>query len=534
MSQPFQTQPTGGEFNITKRQPAQLQVIARKVDTYVQPADDPLNTLAASLSTLNRDLVPFFADRKEKADSRDKSRGVMDAAAGKSAAEDATEAYSNGYMALSGQVKGQKDAAELVNLYDTTFDKDGGDIDAFMQQHLAEQTKGMDDPQLLDSYTKAFIPVFSKIRENQHAYLNKKIVGDVEANSMQVMDTMVRGYMAKGEPVPEEDIDNIRKQLNTTMGVSNSRFNDLFFGAVKRIGDEGNYAIYDTFKRKRKDGTPGMYYIPEWKERIDQAQIHAQSVFLAKAKAADAAADDAREDRQEEALYPVFMEKDPVKAAAMYDQLMDQGLFNRASDAIKWRKHLEEAVDGKPSIDQLDEETRILTKIYRGGAKQSEILDGNVTRTQRNYLLGEQRRVLHENRTLAAANAREEGTVYKSMEFRSGEDYIEQVLRPQASPTDVMGVGTKFDIQQRAAAKLEFTTRARTAQPKELPAIRDEIVTRFMKNAREMPKADKGKPNVGVINYTSTRDVVANAHKMTNDDLRRNLEYFKNQSKGNQ
>lgn len=111
----------------------------------------------------------------------------------------------------------------------------------------------------------------------------------IEAEARLLLDKSMRLYAGNGEPIPDGVLDAHRKDLKNRGGISGARFNELMFASMKRLGDEGNYAIYDTLKRLKPDGTPGMYNIPEWKQRIDAAQIYAQSVYLTKRTIADAA-----------------------------------------------------------------------------------------------------------------------------------------------------------------------------------------------------------------------------------------------------
>lgn len=102
-----------------------------------------------------------------------------------------------------------------------------------------------------------------------------------EADALMRLDESLRRFVERGEVIPDEVLESHRKHLRN-LGVSGSRFNELLFSVLKPIGDGGNYAIYDILKRSKPDGTPGMHSIRGWRERIDQAQIHAQNVFLQK------------------------------------------------------------------------------------------------------------------------------------------------------------------------------------------------------------------------------------------------------------
>jgi len=112
--------------------------------------------------------------------------------------------------------------------------------------------------------------------------LQQKAIQAIESDAMKRLDNHIRPFAARGNAIPDKGIDQIRGELRESFKVSGTRFNDLLFTAIKRIGDEGKPEVYEFFKRRRPDGTPGMYYIPAWKEKIGQAQRHARKVASAK------------------------------------------------------------------------------------------------------------------------------------------------------------------------------------------------------------------------------------------------------------
>ena len=112
--------------------------------------------------------------------------------------------------------------------------------------------------------------------------LQQKAIQAIESDAMKKLDSHIRPFAERGEAIPDKGIDQIRGELRESFKVSGTRFNDLLFTAIKRIGDEGNPRIYEFFKKRRPDGTPGMYFIPAWKEKIGQAQRHARKVASAK------------------------------------------------------------------------------------------------------------------------------------------------------------------------------------------------------------------------------------------------------------
>ena len=112
--------------------------------------------------------------------------------------------------------------------------------------------------------------------------LQQKAIQSVESDAIKRLDSYIRPFVERGEAIPDEGIDQIRGELRESSRVSGTRFNDLLFAAIKRIGDGGNPRVYEFFKKRRPDGTPGMYFIPAWKEKIGQAQRYARKMASAK------------------------------------------------------------------------------------------------------------------------------------------------------------------------------------------------------------------------------------------------------------
>lgn len=520
--------PTGGD----EPRAIRAQVAATATDAlpaYLPNMADPsLEGLVRGLSTFNPMLQKMADEEKDKANQQ----GAMDRL-GSQDKQGSTVAYEHGFYHMDGLIKGQQDATGLRQSYDTEFDKDGGDLEGFIRDKYGNLTKGFgEDDSFIQGYNKSLGPILADIRKDHGEYRKKAVETRIESNAMQLLDNGLRAYPNMGQEVPVEYVEEIRGYLGKTFGVTSARFDQLLFESVKRLGDEGNFAVYDMLKKEKPDGSPGMYYDPAWKTKIDSAQVHAQNAFLEKQNKAEAALRKQREEKQETALYDVFLESDPKVATSRFDDLVKTGLFTRAGDLIKWRKLLEEHVDGKPNISQMEVETSLLTSIYRGGASQRDILSAHLTRSQRQYLLSEHRRVAHENRTLSAQQQQAERAIFKSPEYKSGVDYIKGSLVATASSLDPMGVGTSFDRQQRAAAELEFTRRASiTENPADLHAVRDDIVGRYLKRRKEMADVQKELPGAGQLRYSTPAEAAkaAKGGLMTVEELATHLNFFKAQ-----
>lgn len=498
--------------------PVAYKPAAQVVDTYAAPPQtNSALQLAGALTSFNKNLEPLVTDRLNKIGEDRYNQGLVDKAQGKDATPDAGEVYMRGYMAMSGRIKGQEDLSWLQQKIDTEYDHSQGTLESFINQQFHERIRGIDDPSFLKHYAEAFTPGALKVREDYLKNFRQGVVDDVESNAMTIMEQGIRGYIDSGQPIDQDFINGMRTFLASDMGVSGTRYNDLVFATMKRIGDEGNYAIYDTLKERRPDGTPGMYFIPGWKEKIDQAQLHALNVYTQRLDAADKAAKKAREDAIDKGLQEVFMEPDRKKRQMLWEQKKKEGLFQGAGadQYFTWEKKMDESLDGKPNIAQGEKEVELLTGIIQRRVKTRDILTADLTLSQRRYLLNELEQAHRHDQSMAKDRSND---IFKTPEFKMGEEYIKSILRPQATALDPMGIGSDFDRQQMASAVLEYNRRAQGVNsPAELHAIREEIVTRYQNNKKG--KTVTSAPHPGRLRYTDPKQLRENASGMTADEL---------------
>ncbi|ARO87965.1 hypothetical protein EBAPG3_009405 [Nitrosospira lacus] len=513
--------------------PQTQQVVARPTDQLAAPIQDPeLLGLVRGLSTFHPALQQYAVVSGQANADRDIKAGAAAKQQGKPVEEGSSDWYRHGYLMMDGQVKGDLDGKEVTQAYETEFDKDTGNIDDFVRDQFQKRTNGLTDQSALEGYNQTIIPHLQKIRDAHLEYQKEAVSQKVESNALAKLDNYIRPFAENGEPIPDEGIDQLRGDLGKFFGVTGKRYNDLLFSALDRLGKEGNYSVYDSLKKTKPDGTPGMYFIPAWKERIDAAQIHSQNVYLAKRSAADAALKKEREDRQDTALYDVFikMDTDPAAAKVEYARLRSEGLFSRASDVINWDTKFNAASKREASAEQQDQEVTLQQGIYTGKVRPQQIVQADITPAQKRSLIAEWYRVKNDNRQAAAAGQTSADAIYRTQDFRSGESYIETVLRPQASPLDPMGIGTEFARQQMAAARREFTIRSRDVKaPYELQGLAQEIATRYL-DRRKDPRIQQELDMAGTLRYSTVQELMdARKAGLITDhvELENHIRYFK-------
>lgn len=516
--------------------PKATEVVARPTDQLEAPAQDQeLLGLIQGLSSLNPALQQYaYASRFEQAKDNQKhlKAGAADASMGRELKPGSPEYYKHGYMSQRGQVGAEQSGTEFLNRVATEFDKDTGDFDQFTREHFGKDTHGITDHSYMEGYNQVIPKYIESARASILKYRQETLVAKTETDFMTRMSGAFSAYTNNGMPIPQEAVDSFRKEGKDFFGISGARFNDLRFTVLKSIGDKGNHEVYEALKKPGSDGVPPLYDNPEWRAKIDAAEIHSKNVSIQKSNALDTQAKKEREDRQDLALYGVFakLDTDPEGARQDYANLRTSGLFSRASELVEWDGKFASSSKREASAGQQQVELDLQQGIYTRGIRPGDIMQADITPAQKRSLMGEWYRVKNDNQQAAANGAKAEDSIFKTQHFKSGEDYIETVLRPQASPLDPMGIGTEFARTQLATARREFTGAARGVKnPNELYGISQEIATRYLDRAKN-PRIQKELDNAGSLRYSSLEELKdADRKGLITDpiEFQNQLRYFK-------
>lgn len=456
--------------------------------------DSTLDGLIHGLKALNPALEQYAKSREEE----DAAKGARQAATGQGLDDDASLAQANAFLGIRGMQGAQEDLASFIDAYQTKFDKDGGDFEAFHRDFFASKTQGLTNGAYSAAYAKTIAPGIEKMRADLAKHRTEAHVAAVESTLLQLTDTGIKSAVAAGQPINQDYITSLRGEA-AKLNVSQDRFNELLFDSMKRHADEGNFGVFNALKENNPDGTPGLYFDPRWKAKIDAAEIHAQNVFLTKRKQAEEAAKKEREERQDKALFDVFRmayDGDVPGAQALFDQHRKSGLFSNASELINWTEKLTRVANREARADQLERENTLQIAILEGKAGIREIIAADVTPKQRNSLIGVLERRKESARADAraekaarAASANAETGIYKTPIYKTHKDLLEGSLWP----TDTglfMDDGAKGRVkQERAGAIAEFALRAGRATPEELPGIAEDIRRRVSVRINEVAQA---------------------------------------------
>lgn len=483
--------------NATDQRAPQARFAQPFLENLAQPLPTHIDGGAQSLIDGLRSINPALEQWATKESKDAYNQGVTDRNAGKALAEGFQPSpYVRGFMTMDGAVKGQQDASQLMQDYQTKFDKDSGNLDEFIAQEIGGKTSGITDQSFIDGYGQALNPAIQKLRGAHLQYQQQQVVGRVESNAMQLMDGAIRGFVDNGQPVPPDYMDGLKKTLTDNMGVDNARFQDLLFATVKNIGDAGNPAVYDMLKHDKADGSPGMYYDPAWKEKIDMAQQHATNVFLANQKSADEAMKKAREESLDKAMAPILLKAttDPTEAMKDFDTLKLSGAFDHASDVLKWQTAIGQMVDGAPTPEQVTNAAMLESRVLKGQASSREVLDAvtshTITGGQMQWLMGQVHQVSTDNRLAtaqerqaAAAELKARKLPFEYPQYQTASGYLKRLLTPRPNTLGGMSGGqVEFDRGEQASALAELDRRVSSGKhtPEEYQGIADEIAKAHM------------------------------------------------------
>lgn len=461
--------------------PEETKVVARAVDPgTLKGYDSSLDATLKGLSMFNGKLSEYVNDQAD----RDVVEGMKIRADGAPLDGNKGEWIKHGFMVMDGRVKGAQDGASLLQAYQTGFDKDAGNLDQFISKQWSEQTKGLQDKSFLTGYSAAFGSAAQELRKEHSKFQTEQVVAKHESNVLFQIDQQVRSNVERGQPIDVPKLDTLKGELKQMFGTSGTDWNELLFKSIKRIGDEGNPAVYSIFKEKNTDGTPGMYYIPKWKTHIDAAEIHAQNEYLTKQSRLYELEKRTRDERQDTALYGVFEKLyggDQDGAQADFGKHVSSGLFSRASDIVKWQEMFRKVEHRELRGDEQTKMTEALTGIYSGKIGIRDILQLGLPPKETRQLLAEQRVVAQDERKAHAQGFTAENRPFHDHRYKEQDDYLEKQLAPIQ---DFLGKFTgknEFITSARATAKLELAEYVKANGLKDIRTKTLEIVERHQK-----------------------------------------------------
>lgn len=516
--------------------PQSLRVEARPVDTAIIGIQDRgIDALVSGLAQFNPALSGFLQQQQFTKDIAEVQQGKQDAALGKEQLSD-TELYTHGFLKTKGTNAAAEDIAELQGYMEQNFNPETDDFQGTVKGWLSQKTSANTDKSFLEGYAPIMDRGINSMANRYTSIRQEKLKADVRSTALKNLSLGMKGYVDQGLPIDDVYITSKREEFATHFKMSSTEFDELQFTASKEFGDQGHFEVYEQLKKDRPDGTPGMYFNPEWKTKIDAAEGHAKMQFLSLSKAAETAAKKDREGRQEQALQSVFsgaLTGEYGDAVAQFKKLVSEqpNLF-LPSEISEWTGKL----SSLSKMSQLEETTgqrvnatQLLAHIYSGRAGIKDVmnqsLQGRISYGQTQQLLNDVNSFQTSQRQLAATEAANQYSIYKTTEFKSAEDYLRATLDRTPGPLEKLhGDARTYYNQTKATALLEFTQRAQGLSPTEIPKLTQEILARYTNALNSVISLSDGDntmaiiprgPNSGLMRYNTAKELKA-AHDSGN------------------
>lgn len=484
-------------------------VQARMVDPgrLEDPAYDDLAQLANGLSQ----LAPGLSRYAEARDDNLRADGRAAAATGQALDPDSPEAKAQGYMSMTGEVRALQDADELAAKFENEFDKESGNVEDFIAKFYGDKMKGMEDPYYKRGYDKVLVPKLQEVRSAFTRYHAEQQKARNEGNAMFMVERLFKDYSMDDPYVSDAAIEEARQKANAA-GITNSRFNDILIQAAERRGAEGDPFVFDILKRPRADGTPGMYYIPKYKEQIDRAQIAAEKLYVANSEKDLKRAKELRDQRQDEAMLPIIqklMSGDDKGARVDFEKLRGSGLFSSATELQKYANLFETSAKRSETAEQEEREAELMIGVANGKVSDREVLDSDLTPTQKRRLIADAARRRAEERTMAA-QARAERSAQqreRASAVEAHKSYLAGVLSVPAAPgMPPSAAATRL----RATALLEYSTR--TTNGEDPSKVVQDMQERYIKRIGELRSVEDFEDPRALLRY-GTADELADAYE---------------------
>jgi len=482
-----------------QRQPVQAQAAATAVDhlpAYIpEPRDPNLQALLESLQTVS----PVIQQKLQDVHDGDANQAHMDRMAGLEAQKDSW-AYSQNYMYADGYVNAQEFLKELEAEYATDFDKDSGDIESFIRDRWGEKTKGLQPGSFLAGFNKVMAPGLDKLRSVHHEFQKKAIEQHAEANGMQMLDGVVQASLVNDMMPHEGHIAGMRSFLTEKLGISQHRFNEMLISVCKKWGDEGHQEVYGLLKRDNPDGSPGIYYDPQYKSQIDAAELHAGRVAEANGKKD-------REERIDKHLYDVFAAETREEAWARFEELKKSGLFDHASDLFKWEGMLHTWTNREARYDQINTEIEFQRRIMEGEhVSYRELANADLTPSQVRGLMQDLKRRRGEDLYMAEEEKRRQQSILRDPGFKADLKYIRAQIAHTNERVDPFSERGMYSKKQAATAEREFTERVLNGEDPE--EVKADVIERYEKRVIDF-KEPSYMPGAGMQRYDDKEQAFA-------------------------
>lgn len=246
-----------------------LRVLSDPLSIQAPSSPSGLGKLAEALGTIKPALMDWGIDKMT-------DENVKDINLGKTAAQTGGEATGEMQQYGYDKVKSINDwtdwQTKVTQDYDQNFDKDKGNIDDFLKQQWEAHPFQDKSTTYVDNFSALASKTMEKVRAAQGLFTadQQNLQNNTELTRTFYHD--MSDVMGAGKEYTTATYEARRADLQSHFpGKTNSQLDELAHNAVLQQAQEsGDVSLFKIFKTPHADGTPGLYEIPAWKQKIDE------------------------------------------------------------------------------------------------------------------------------------------------------------------------------------------------------------------------------------------------------------------------
>ncbi|OZA04705.1 MAG: hypothetical protein B7X95_09260 [Methylophilaceae bacterium 17-44-8] len=245
-----------------------LRVIADPLRILETPADTQLTQLTQALGTVKPQLMDWAVNREAEAYKTSIELGKRKAQTG-GVAQGEMEQY--GYDNIKAVNDWTDWNQQVLTEYEQKFDKENGNLEEFMKAKWEANPFADKSENYVNKFTPLAGKTMEKLRLTQGQFKADLQTSKNNVELTRMFKADINDVMGSGQNYGVAQYEARRDKLKAMFpGKTNSQLDELAYMAVLETMEvSGDTTLKDVFKQPHSDGTPGLYEIPKWKDKID-------------------------------------------------------------------------------------------------------------------------------------------------------------------------------------------------------------------------------------------------------------------------
>lgn len=245
-----------------------LRVMADPLRIPVAEQQSSANQLAQALSSIKPQLMDYAVDKQAEAYGKDITTGGHLAQTGGVASGEMQQYGYDKVKAVNDWTDWQ---VKVTQDYEQNFDKENGNVEDFLKTHWESNPFKDKSTTYTDNFSALASKTMAKVREAQGIFKADKQTEQNNVELTRMFSHDIKDVMGAGKDYTTATYEIRRENLKQQFpGKTNSQLDELAYqAALQSAQDSGDTKLLNIFKSPHSDGTPGLYEIPKWKEKID-------------------------------------------------------------------------------------------------------------------------------------------------------------------------------------------------------------------------------------------------------------------------